>query len=89
MKTIYNYHWIKYNIIITQLETKLPNSQWQIGKEKILLFSFDCHTELTYKMFNNNKFIKTYVTSLENADTTNSNIDFNGYKLYVNGTAIN
>ena len=31
----------------------------------------------------------TYVTSLENADTTNSNIDFNGYKLYVNGTAIN
>jgi len=29
-------------------------------------------------MFNNNKFIKTYVTSLENADTTNSNIDFNG-----------
>ena len=31
----------------------------------------------------------TYITSLENADTTNSNIDFNGYKLYVNGTAIN
>ena len=31
----------------------------------------------------------TYVTNLENADTTNSNIDFNGYKLYVNGTAIN
>jgi hypothetical protein len=54
-----------------------------------LLFSFDCHTELTYKMFNNNKFIKTYVTSLENADTTNSNIGFNGYKSYVNGTAIN
>jgi hypothetical protein len=40
-------------------------------------------------MFNNNKFIKTYVTSLENADTTNSNIGFNGYKSYVNGTAIN
>ena len=31
----------------------------------------------------------TYVTSLENADTTNSNIDFNGYKLYVNGKSIN
>ncbi len=31
----------------------------------------------------------TYVTSLENEDSTNSNIDFNGYKLYVNGTAIN
>ena len=31
----------------------------------------------------------SYVTSLENADTSYSNINFNGYKLYVNGTAIN
>ena len=31
----------------------------------------------------------TYVKSLTNADSTNSNINFNGYKLYVNGTAIN
>ena len=31
----------------------------------------------------------TYVTSLEDADTTYSNINFNGHKLYVNGTAIN
>ena len=31
----------------------------------------------------------SYVTSLEDEDTTYSNIDFNGYKLYVNGTAIN
>lgn len=31
----------------------------------------------------------TYITSLTNKDTTNSNIDFNGYKLYVNGKAIN
>jgi hypothetical protein len=31
----------------------------------------------------------SYVTSLENADTTNSNINFNGYTLYVNGTAVN
>ena len=30
----------------------------------------------------------TYVTSLENEDKTNSNIEFNDYKLYVNGTAI-
>ena len=27
----------------------------------------------------------TYVTSLINADSTNSNINLNGYKLYVNG----
>ena len=31
----------------------------------------------------------SYVTSLDNEDDTNSNIDFNGYKLYVNGVAIN
>ena len=31
----------------------------------------------------------SYVSSLEDADSTYSNINFNGYKLYVNGTAIN
>ena len=31
----------------------------------------------------------SYITSLEDDDTTFSNIDFNGYKLYVNGVAIN
>ena len=31
----------------------------------------------------------SYVTSLTDSDTTYSNIDFNGYKLYVNGIAIN
>lgn len=30
-----------------------------------------------------------YLTGLENEDTTNSNINFNGYKLYVNGEEIN
>ena len=30
-----------------------------------------------------------YITSLEDDDTTYSNSDFNGYKLYVNGVAIN
>lgn len=30
----------------------------------------------------------SYVTELNNSDTTNSNIDLNGYKLYVNGKAI-
>lgn len=29
-----------------------------------------------------------YITSLDNSDSTNSNIDFNGYKLYVNGKEI-
>jgi len=31
----------------------------------------------------------TYVTKLNDKDTTYSNINFNGYKLYVNGVAIN
>jgi len=31
----------------------------------------------------------TYVTSLDDEDEDYSNINFNGYKLYVNGTAIN
>jgi hypothetical protein len=31
----------------------------------------------------------SYITSLDNADTSNGNIDFNGYKLYVNGQSIN
>lgn len=30
----------------------------------------------------------TYVTSLSNADSTNSNINLNGHKLYVNGTEL-
>ena len=31
----------------------------------------------------------SYVTSFNDADSSYSNIDFNGYKLYVNGKAIN
>lgn len=27
----------------------------------------------------------SYVTSIDNADSSNSNINLNGYKLYVNG----
>ena len=30
----------------------------------------------------------TYVKSLTNEDSTNSNINFNGYKLYVNGVEL-
>ena len=31
----------------------------------------------------------SYITSLEDEDSSYNNINFNGYKLYVNGTAIN
>ena len=30
----------------------------------------------------------SYITSLEDSDTTYSNIDFNGYKLYINGSEL-
>lgn len=31
----------------------------------------------------------SYVTKLTNSDSQNSNIDFNGHKLYVNRVAVN
>ncbi|MDO4376459.1 MAG: hypothetical protein Q4C33_04745 [bacterium] len=46
---------------------------------------------ITLKLDKNSKIKLTgdsYVTSLDNADSTNSNIDLNGYKLYVNGKSI-
>ena len=48
--------------------------------------------EITLKLDKNSKITLTgdsYVTSLEDENTDYSNIDFNGYKLYVNGKAIN
>lgn len=47
---------------------------------------------ITLKLDSSSKIKLTgdsYVTSLEDADTSYSNIDFNGYTLYVNGTATN
>lgn len=48
--------------------------------------------EITLKLDASSKIKLTgdsYVTNLEDNDNTYSNIDFNGYKLYVNGIAIN
>lgn len=48
--------------------------------------------EVKVKLDSTSKLILTgnsYITTLENEDTTNSNIDFNGYTLYVNGTSLN
>lgn len=47
---------------------------------------------ITLKLDKTSKITLTgdsYVTSLEDADSTYSNINFNGYTLYVNGVAIN
>lgn len=43
---------------------------------------------ISLKLDKNSKIKLTgdsYITSLDNSDSTNSNIVFNGYKLYVNG----
>ncbi len=48
--------------------------------------------EISLKLDKNSKIKLTgdsYVTSLDNADESNSNIDFNGFTLYVNGKAVN
>ncbi len=48
--------------------------------------------EISLKLDKNSKITlmgDSYVTSLDNADSSNSNIDFNGYTLYVNGKAVN
>ena len=48
--------------------------------------------EIKIKLDKNSKITLTgdsYITSIEDEDETYSNINFNGYKLYVNGTAIN
>lgn len=47
---------------------------------------------ITLKLDKSSKITLTgnsYITSLDNEDSTNSNIDFNGYKLFVNGDSIN
>ena len=46
---------------------------------------------VTLKLDKNSKIVLTgdsYITSLDNADSTNSNINLNGYKLYVNGVEL-
>lgn len=48
--------------------------------------------EITLKLNASSKLKLTgdsYITKLEDSDTSYNNIDFNGYKLYVNGVAVN
>lgn len=72
---------------ISTLEINLSKSYYEgtingdnSAKEISLKLSKDSNIKLTGD---------SYVTSLEDEDNSYSNIDFNGYKLYVNGTSIN
>ena len=73
---------------ISTLNMKLTNRSNYTGKingnntAKNITLSLDSTSKITLTG-------DTYVTNLEDADSSYSNIKFNGYKLYVNGIAIN
>ena len=73
---------------ISTLNMKLTNGSNYTGKingnntAKNIILSLDSTSKITLTG-------DTYVTNLEDADSSYSNIKFNGYKLYVNGIAIN
>lgn len=63
-------------------ESKLETTINSANTAKIITLNIDSTSTLTLTG-------DCYVTSLTDEDTSYSNINFNGYKLYVNGTAIN
>ena len=73
---------------ISTLEMNLSNGSSYTGTinsentAKTLSVTLDSSSKLTLTG-------DSYVTSLKDEDSTYSNINFNGYKLYVNGKAIN
>lgn len=72
---------------ISTLKMNLTNSQYTgtiKGEQTAKQIDIKIDSNTKIKLTGN-----SYVTSLEDEDTTYSNIDFNGYTLYVNGTAIN
>ena len=89
--TIFVTNTINGNIYVDSISTltmKLSNGSKYTGTingektAKTISLSLDSSSSITLTG-------DTYITSLDNADSTNSNINFNGHKLYVNGTAIN
>ena len=82
---------IEGNILVDSISTldlSLKNGSSYIGTinnentAKTIKITLDSNSSITLTG-------DSYITSLEDADSTYSNINFNGYKLYVNGTAIN
>ena len=79
------------NIIVDNISTLAMNLS-QSSNYTGTINSANTAKSITLKLDSTSKITLTgdsYVTSLEDADTSYSNINFNGYKLYVNGTAIN
>ena len=78
------------NIVIDSISTltmNLTNKSYYEG----VINSDNSAKSITLKLDKTSNIKLTgdsYITSLDNSDSTNSNIDFNGYKLYVNGQEI-
>lgn len=73
---------------ISTLNMKLTNGSNYTGK----INGNNTAKNITLRLDSTSKIIltgDTYVTNLGDADSSYSNINFNGYKLYVNGIAIN
>ena len=73
---------------ISTLNMKLTNGSNYTGK----INGNNTAKNITLRLDSTSKITltgDTYVTNLEDADSSYSNIKFNGYKLYVNGIAIN
>ena len=79
------------NIIVDNISTLVMNLT-ESSNYTGTINSANTAKSITLKLDSSSKITLTgdsYVTSLEDADSSYSNINFNGYKLYVNGTAIN
>lgn len=75
------------NIVVDNISTltmNLTNKSYYVGT----INGDNSAKSITLKLDKSSKIKLTgdsYITSLDNSDSTNSNIDFNEYKLYVNG----
>lgn len=82
---------VKCNDNEIQISGKELDLLEQLLLRKAKAIYFRCFTRIKNSTCSNwNKFRSSWwVTILEDEDTSYNNIDFNGYKLYVNGTSIN
>ncbi len=82
---------VKGNIVIDSISTLTMNMKSSSSLEGAINTD-NTAKSITLKLDKSSKIKLTadsYVTSLDDEDEDYSNIDFNGYKLYVNGKAIN
>ena len=81
---------VEGNIVVDEISTLIMNMESSTYKGTIN--NENSAKDIKLVLDKNSKITLTgdsYVSSLTNSLEDNSNIDFNGYKLYVNGEAIN